>query len=83
MLIVMDIKIPRMSGFDALEWVRSEEGLKNIPVVMLSSSTMESDKERACKLGVSAYISKPIEFKELQHIYRIIVEYWDLLSQNA
>ncbi|EEF59550.1 response regulator [Pedosphaera parvula] len=82
MLIVMDIKMPRINGFEVLEWLRNRPELKHIPVVMLSSSSTESDKERARELGAAAYVSKPMEAKELQRINRIIVEYWDLMSKQ-
>lgn len=82
MLVFMDIKMPRVDGFEVLAWMRQNESLKNIPVVMLSSSSMAGDKEKARQLGATAYITKPLEAKELQRIYRIVVEYWELLEEH-
>jgi CheY-like chemotaxis protein len=82
MLIFLDIKMPRVNGFEVLARMRGDEALKNIPVVMLSSSSMAEDKGKARQLGATAYITKPLEAKELQRIYRIVVEYWELLAQH-
>jgi CheY-like chemotaxis protein len=82
MLIFLDIKMPRVDGFEVLTWMRGDEALKSIPVVMLSSSSMEEDKEKARRLSATAYITKPLEAKELQRIYRVVVEYWELLEEH-
>src|SRR4051812_41361786 len=64
-LIVMDIKMPRRTGFEVLEWVKSNRGpLRRIPVVIVSSSNNPTDINRAYELGANAYMVKPVNFKE-------------------
>jgi CheY-like chemotaxis protein len=83
MLVIMDIKMPLKSGFEVLEWMRNHKATKEIPVVMLSSSSHEKDIERAERLGATAYLIKPVHFKDLQRVYKIIVDYWNLVRHHA
>ena len=57
-LVLLDLKLPRMTGLEILEWMKSQPGLKELPVFILSSSSEPSDVERAHALGVSGYLSK-------------------------
>jgi two-component system response regulator len=64
-LIISDLKMPRMSGLEFLEWVRQRETLKRVPFVMLSSSNLERDVEAARRLGADAYKVKPSDYSAL------------------
>jgi CheY-like chemotaxis protein len=64
-LILLDIKMPRSSGLEVLEWIRDQADLKKIPVLILSSSNQARDKEAAKKLGADGYFVKPTSFDEL------------------
>jgi CheY-like chemotaxis protein len=78
-LIVMDIKMPRRTGFEVLEWVKSNRGpLRRIPVVIVSSSNNPTDINRAYELGANAYMVKPVNFKEVEHLFESITQYWGL-----
>jgi CheY-like chemotaxis protein len=77
-LIVMDIKMPRLSGFEVLEWVKHEVPLRRIPVIIVSSSEDPSDINRAYELGANAYMVKPVDFKEVEHLFSSITHYWGL-----
>ena len=57
-LIFLDIKLPKRDGHEVLQWIRAQPGLKNLPVVMLTSSQEESDVSRAYQLGVTSYLRK-------------------------
>jgi CheY-like chemotaxis protein len=83
MLVIMDIKMPLKNGFEVLEWMRHHKATKEIPVVMLSSSSHETDIEYAEKLGATAYLIKPVHFKDLQRVYKIVVDYWNLVQHHA
>jgi CheY-like chemotaxis protein len=71
-IILLDIRMPKMSGMDVLRWIRDRTELKKIPIVVLTSSTHPEDKTAAHKAGVIGYYNKPNRFQELQEIVRSI-----------
>src|SRR5205085_3507162 len=72
-LIVMDIKMPRRSGFDVLEWVKSDgRPLRRIPIVIVSSSDHHADINRAYELGANAYMVKPVDYRAVEHLFQSI-----------
>ena len=75
-LMLLDLKLPRLSGLDVLKWVRAQPGLRRLPVVMLTSSGESRDVMNAYDLGVNSYLVKPSEMKNLQELARRIHEYW-------
>jgi len=60
-LIILDLKMPKVDGFQFLECANSDDRIKKIPVIVLSSSSQESDRSRCKELGVKAYLKKPLE----------------------
>jgi CheY-like chemotaxis protein len=77
-LVVMDIKMPRRSGFEVLEWLKSDPLLRRIPVVIVSSSDNPMDIDRAYELGANAYMVKPMDFRAVEHLFQSITHYWGL-----
>ena len=77
-LIVMDIKMPRMSGFDVLEWLKHDSVLRRIPIVIVSSSDRPQDINRAYELGANAYMVKPMNFRAVEALFQSITHYWGL-----
>jgi CheY-like chemotaxis protein len=75
-LVLLDLKLPRRSGLEVLEWVRRQDGLRRLPVVMLTSSRQLHDVNRAYDLGANSYLVKPVEFTELQEMLGAINTYW-------
>lgn len=65
-LVICDINMPNMDGLEFLKIVKSDEKLKSIPVIMLTTEGSEEDRERALKLGASSYLSKPFRPSELK-----------------
>jgi CheY-like chemotaxis protein len=61
-LILLDLKMPRMDGFEVLETIKGDEALRSIPVIVLTSSERHDDIERAYQLGCNSYIVKPVSF---------------------
>ncbi len=77
-LIVMDIKMPRKTGLEILEWLKKDGALKRIPVVIVSSSENTADINRAYELGANAYMVKPVDFHAVEHLFQSILHYWGL-----
>ncbi|TDQ11237.1 response regulator [Pedobacter metabolipauper] len=82
-LVLLDLKMPKVSGIQVLEIVKSDPDLKSIPVVMLTSSNEGPDIERCFELGVNSYIVKPVDSDNFFHAIKEIGFYWMILSQPA
>ncbi|MDB6016062.1 MAG: response regulator with CheY-like receiver domain and winged-helix DNA-binding domain [Pedosphaera sp.] len=77
-LIVMDIKMPRKTGFEVLDWIKHDGLLKRIPVIIVSSSDQPEDINRAYELGANAYMIKPVDFRSVENLFQSITHYWGL-----
>lgn len=76
LVVVLDLKMPRRTGFEVLEWVRSQPGLRRLPVVIFTSSAQEGDVNRALDLGASSYLVKPVSSAELVEVVTLLAAYW-------
>ena len=81
-LVLLDLKMPRMNGFDLLERIKTDAALKLIPVVALTSSREERDVDRAYDLGVNGYVVKGIDFKDYQATLRALAMYWSDINER-
>jgi CheY-like chemotaxis protein len=79
-LILLDLKLPRRSGFEVLEWMRGDLRTKHTPVVVLTSSNQEADIERAYTFGAISYLVKPVSRDALLDIVRTLNHYWTRLN---
>jgi CheY-like chemotaxis protein len=75
-LILLDLKMPRMNGFEFLQHVKGDDSLGSIPVVVLTSSREQRDVERAYALRANGYVVKGINFTEYGEVLRSVAEYW-------
>jgi CheY-like chemotaxis protein len=75
-VVLLDIKLPKLSGLDVLERLRSEHRTRHVPVVIWSTSDAPSDIERAHALGANSYVQKPVDFAELTETVRSVGRYW-------
>jgi CheY-like chemotaxis protein len=86
-LVLLDLKMPGMSGFDVLEWKRNQPCLRSLPVAIWSSSDLPEDKQRSLALGAIAFYSKPMEIREYMAILKELEIYWknpaDVTSHTA
>ncbi|MEJ1929518.1 response regulator [Nostoc sp. NIES-2111] len=81
-VILLDLKMPKISGIEVLQELRNNELTKLIPVVVLSSSTENPDVQRCFELGANSYIVKPVEFENFSKAVADIGFYWLLLNQQ-
>jgi CheY-like chemotaxis protein len=75
-LLVLDLKMSRVGGFDVLIWLREEPKYKHVPAVVLSASQQDEDSHRALELGAVAYLVKPVDLRDLVSIVREMQERW-------
>jgi two-component system, response regulator len=82
-MILLDLKLPRMDGLAALKRIRSNEITRLLPVVILTSSIEESDVINGYKLGANSYIRKPVDFKEFSEAVKLLGLYWLIWNEPA
>lgn len=75
-LLLLDLKMPRANGFEVLEWLRKQAGLRRILVVVLTSSDEPEDIDRAYDLGANSFLRKPDDFTNLIKVSRKLHDYW-------
>jgi CheY-like chemotaxis protein len=75
-LMLLDLKMPRLNGFDVLEWLRKQPGLKRMLVTILTSSDQARDIDRAYDLGANSYLLKPHGSQELNELVERVQRYW-------
>lgn len=75
-LILLDLNMPRLDGREALSHIKSDPDLRNIPVVILTTSQSEEDVLRSYNLGVNSFIVKPVSFPGLVEVMRKLSDYW-------
>ena len=77
-VLITDLKMPRMNGFEFLEWLNNHPECSVIPCVVFSASAQEPDVERAYRLGARAYFRKPATLNELCNLLNIVFSFWTL-----
>jgi CheY-like chemotaxis protein len=80
-VVLLDLKMPKVNGLEVLAVIKGDEKLKNIPVVMLTSSREEPDLLRSYELGVNAYVVKPVEFQSFMNAVKQIGAFWALFNE--
>jgi CheY-like chemotaxis protein len=75
-LLLLDLKMPLMDGFDVLRWLRAQPGLKRLLVVVLTSSGEQKDIDRAYDLGANSYLVKPSSYEGLVDCAKLLDRYW-------
>ena len=80
-MVLCDIKMPRMDGFEFLGWVKRHAGCSVIPTIVFSSSGMPDDVKKAYELGANAYIVKPTNLNELVEIIKKTCEFWEVCQR--
>ncbi len=73
---ILDLNMPKLSGLDVLKKIKSHDRYKKVPVVILTSSQMESDVKRSYEYGVNAFVVKPIDFEDFTEVVKSIGDFW-------
>jgi two-component system response regulator len=82
MIVLLDLKLPRVDGFEVLQRLRSEERTRFLPIVVLTSSREERDIIESYSLGVNSYVCKPVDFSGFMDAARQLGLYWLLLNES-
>jgi CheY-like chemotaxis protein len=80
-LVLLDLKMPKVDGLEVLRHIKKSPALRAIPVVMLTSSREEQDLIRSYELGVNAYVVKPVEFADFMSAVRQLGGFWAVLNE--
>ena len=80
-VMLLDLKLPKVDGLEVLQRVKSDERLKMIPVVVLTSSHEEKDLLATYQLGVNAYVVKPVDFQEFVNAVKELGMFWAIINQ--
>jgi CheY-like chemotaxis protein len=80
-VMLLDLKLPKIDGLEVLETIKTDEKLKVIPVVVLTSSREERDMVASYRLGVNGYVVKPVDFHEFVNAVKELGVYWAIVNE--
>ena len=80
-VVLLDLKMPKVDGLEVLRHMREDPGLKMVPVVMVTSSREEQDLVRSYQLGVNAYVVKPVDFSKFVESIKQIGFFWAIINE--
>jgi CheY-like chemotaxis protein len=81
-LVLLDLKMPGTDGFEVLTWTRNSPGLKRLLVVVLTSSNLQADVDKAYELGANSYLVKPVEFDDMVNLIQRFEAYWTEINRT-
>ena len=81
LLVLLDLKMPKVDGLEVLKTIKSDENLKIVPVVMLTSSREEQDVVKSYRLGVNAYVVKPVSFQQFVESVKQLGAFWTIHNE--
>jgi len=80
-VILLDLKMPKVDGFEVLQRIKTDPVIKHIPVIVLTSSAEDPDIKKCYQIGVSSYVVKPVDFETLNKVVMQIGVYWLMVNQ--
>src|SRR5438552_4915657 len=81
-LLLLDLKMPGTDGFEVLQWIRAQPELARLLIVVLTSSNLQSDVDRAYELGANSYLVKPVGFEEMVNLIKRFEIYWTEINRT-
>lgn len=82
-LVLLDLKIPKVSGLEVLDLIRSNRFTKTIPIIVFTSSSVPIDMTDAYKKGANAYLVKPIDFEDYTKLMKSVIDFWINFNRTA
>ena len=82
-VILLDVKMPKMNGIEVLKHIRSNAKFKFIPVIMLTSSNEERDIVESYKLGANSFVVKPVDVLQFINAIKVLGQYWAVINQPS
>jgi two-component system response regulator len=80
-VIVVDVNLPKLDGFEVLQALKADPRTQSIPVVMLTSSNISSDVVRGYRLGANSFVQKPVDFQRFRETLRALARYWMTMNE--
>jgi CheY-like chemotaxis protein len=80
-LCVLDLKMPKVDGIEVLRQIKSDNAMKHIPIVILTSSREEQDLVKSYDLGVNAYVVKPVDFQQFIDAVKLLGAFWAVVNE--
>ena len=80
-VVLLDLKMPKLDGLEVLRTIKKDDNLKTIPVVILTSSREEKDLVESYKLGVNAYVVKPVDFQQFVDAVKELGAFWAIINE--
>ena len=81
-VVILDLKQPKVSGLEVLRQMKADETLKQVPVVVLTSSREEQDLTKSYNLGVNAYVVKPVDFHKFIEVVKYLAVFWVVMNES-
>lgn len=75
-LVLLDLRMPGMDGYEVLRWIRQQDGIRGMPVIVLTSSNLLSDVNAAYQLGANSFFVKDVDFQNTAEFFRLLKVYW-------
>jgi len=80
-VVILDLKMPKVDGLEVLRQMKADSNLKQVPVVMLTSSREEQDLVRSYQMGVNAYVVKPVDFQKFVNSIKQVGFFWAIINE--
>ena len=81
-IFLLDLKMPRINGFEVLKWVREQPNLAGLRILVLTSSDQIRDVNEAYQLGANSFLVKPMDFEDFTHLSRLLADFWFKASRT-
>jgi two-component system, response regulator len=82
-IVLLDVKLPKLSGIDVLQRIRSDPRTRTLPVIMLTTSSEETDIVSSYRLGANSFVRKPVDFDAFVHAAKLLGVYWLVVNEPA